>query len=172
MGWFRRAGIALSALAGALGWTTPPEDDVARLARIDELYSGYRREFPEVPEIDATRAVLWLAEHRDVVFVDVRTEEERAVSMIPGAVPAEEIERHPSAYQQRTLIAYCTIGYRSGLWAARERALGLDVTNLSGSLLAWTHADGPLVSGAGPTLTLHVYGATWDLAAKTYRAVW
>ena len=78
----------------------------------------------------------------------------------------------------RIVIPYCTIGYRSGHYTRdlQSRELGLTVRNLAGSILAWTHAGGPLVAPgaagaagqAEETRRLHVYGAAWDLAPRAY----
>lgn len=129
-----------------------------------------------MPEVDAEEALRWLERGRtpagrEVLFIDVRTDEERAISMIPGALSAEQIEADPSLAADRTLVAYCTVGYRSGRWTIEAKREGLDVVNLAGSLLAWTHAGGPLQSASGPTKVLHVYGRTWDLARLDYQAI-
>ncbi|MCA9573435.1 MAG: tetratricopeptide repeat protein, partial [Myxococcales bacterium] len=84
--------------------------------------------------------------------VDVREPAEQAVSMIPGAIPATTFEAHPEDYAGKEVVAYCTIGYRSGQWAKAWRAKGVDVRNLKGSLLLWTHAGGALVHDGAPTL--------------------
>jgi rhodanese-related sulfurtransferase len=171
VGWGQKLGIAWSALGGWLGLAELPGDDPGKVARIGEMYAEYRREFEGVPEVDAVTALGWLQEG-SVVFVDVRTERERAVSMLPGAVSAEQVEQDPQRYQGQVLVAYCTIGYRSGLWAEEQRERGLQVSNLAGSLLSWTHAGGPLLGPAGPTNEVHVYGATWNLVHSGYQAVW
>jgi sodium/bile acid cotransporter 7 len=49
---------------------------------------------------------------------------------------------------------------------------GVDVLNLEGSVLAWTHAGGPLVRDGVSTKRLHVYGRRWNLAADGYETVW
>jgi rhodanese-related sulfurtransferase len=167
----QKLGIVWSALGGWLGLAELPADDPGKQARIDEMYAEYRREFPAVPEMDAVTALgLW--QQGAVTFVDVRTERERAVSTIPGAVPAEQVEQHPERYQGQALVVYCTIGYRSGLWAEAQRERGLAVSNLAGSLLSWTHAGGPLAGPGGPTREVHVYGPAWNLVRSDYLPVW
>lgn len=170
MGWLRRIGFGLSALGAQLGLVDPPPGDDEREAEVDDLYGRYAQEFPEVPSIGPDELAA-LQERGEVVLVDVRTEAERAVSMLPGAVPAESFD--PDAAAGRTVVAYCTIGYRSGLWAAEQRANGVDVLNLEGSVLAWTHSGRSLVGPDGePTHEVHVYGRRWDLARTDYQAVW
>ena len=48
---------------------------------------------------------------------------------------------------------------------------GLSVVNLSGSILSWAHAGGPLVDGDGnPTINIHVFSDKWDVAPAEYEA--
>lgn len=142
------------------------------MERIEELYRSYKLSFPGVPdvrpaELDAFRA-------RDpIVLVDVREPEERAVSVLPGAISREEYEARRGELGDRTVVAYCTIGYRSGVYVAELRRAGVDARNLAGSVLAWTHAGKPLVDGVGTTRRrVHVYGSDWNLVADGYEAVW
>ena len=60
------------------------------------------------------RAVCGTRQAKRVVVVDVREAAETAVSMIPGAVTKEQFEAEAERYAQHTVVAYCTIGYRSG----------------------------------------------------------
>ena len=71
---------------------------------------------------------------REVVLIDVRTDAERAVSMLPNAVSREDFERasaiDPQRYASATLVPYCTIGFRSGHYCNRLRSSGAtDVRN-------------------------------------------
>lgn len=174
MGLLNRIGFALSAAVATCAGGPAPDTDVERVERIREMYARYRTEFPDVPTITAEALIAAQAEGQPLVVVDTRTEAERAVSVIPGAIPAAQVEADPQAYRGKELVAYCTIGYRSGLWAERMHdKQGLQVRNLEGSLLLWTHAGGPLRTAAGePTQELHVYGKPWNLARKDYTAVW
>lgn len=150
----------------ALLLSTPAHaDDAADVRTIHRMYTTYRVAFLGIDEVDATDV-------GDALLVDVRPVEERLVSMLPGAVPAEAVEADPTRYAGRRMVAYCTIGYRSGLWTRKQARQGLDVANLRGGILAWTHLGGELVDANGPTHRVHVYGERWDLAADSYQAVW
>lgn len=109
---------------------------------------------------------------KNIVLVDVRSPEERAVSMIPGAISTEEFERNLEQYKNATVIAYCTIGYRSGKYANQWREQGVKIFNLEGSLLAWSHIQGELIDAIGITKKVHVFGRQWQLTAEDYQAVW
>jgi sodium/bile acid cotransporter 7 len=177
----RRFGRAIglrAALAGllvvAVGGVTLADSlmgDSKKLARIDELYRGYRKEFPGVGEIEPQEAMRLLQEGR-AVFIDVREPKEQAVSMLPAAVTAEEFLKDPGRYSDRVLIGYCTISYRSGKLAQQLAARGITVLNLRGGILAWAHAGGSLRDRDGETRRVHVYGRKWDLAPQGFETMW
>lgn len=169
MGWWHRAAIALSGLAGWMGLGKPVVGDEARTARVAELYQDYRSEYSAVPEVFAADL---LAGGEDWLVVDVRPAVERDVSMLPGAVSLDELARDPGLSEGRTVVAYCTIGYRSGMWAAEQRAAGVDARNLVAGVLGWSEVGGTFVDANGPTRRVHVYGPTWDLLPEGYEAVW
>ena len=102
----------------------------------------------------------------------VRDSEEQAVSMIPGALTHGKFLEDPDVYKERTVIAYCTISYRSGKFASKLRKRGIHVINLRGGLLAWLHAGGPVHRDGIPVRKVHVYGKTWDLAPSIYETIY
>ncbi|MHC1789339.1 rhodanese-like domain-containing protein [Solidesulfovibrio sp.] len=150
----------------------PPADDAARQQRVAALYADYQPKFPEAPEIAPAQALeRWRA--GTLVLIDARSPEEQAVSRLPGAMTETAFLADPARYAGKTAVAYCTIGYRSGLLAQSLAQQGIPVANLAGGLLAWLHAGGTLVDAEGrPTRRVHVYGRTWDLAPLAYEAVW
>ena len=147
------------------------EEDQARRARIDDMYRDYRRAFPEVPEVTAAE-LLALPDTVPVILVDVRSEAERDVSVIPGAITPEELRATGDRYRGHRVVCYCTIGYRSGVAARRLREEGWAAENLAGSLLAWVDEGGRLVDADGPTRRVHVYGRRWNLLPPGYEPVW
>lgn len=177
-GWTRGAVVLLLlATAGAVFLTSPSAEtimsDEEKRERIEALYQKYTKKFPKVEGITAVELLADLEKGRDVVLVDVRKPKEQAVSMIPGAITQADFERRQEALEDRTIVTYCTAGYRSGLFAKKLQKKGLEVLNLEGSLLAWTHAGGPLVDSDGqPTQRLHVYSSDWSLEASAYDPIW
>lgn len=147
-----------------------PRTDAGRLARIHEMYQDYRQDFPNVPTITPDELAR-MRERQDVVVVDVREPYERAVSYIPGSIPVQEFRRHQEKYRVRTVVTYCTIGYRSGVYAKELREKGFDALNLEGSILMWLHAGYPIVDASGETKRVHVYGKSWRLAPEGYEMV-
>ena len=87
-------------------------------------------------------------------------------------MPAEAVTCCPEKWRGKRLIAYCTISYRSGLWAEKAIEDGLTVQNLRGGILGWVHAGGQLYDAQGETRRVHVYSRNWNYAPDTHQAVW
>ena len=147
----------------------PPEDDAQRHDEVLRTYVDLLAAFREVPSISAAD-LLAVWDDPALQILDARPEDERAVSMLPASLPLEEVEI--SALRGRRVVVYCTLGWRSGREAARLRRQGVDVVNLAGGILAWTHVGGPLFRGVEPVREVHVVAEPWDLARKDYRSVW
>lgn len=159
----------LLVLGGVLVPMACGQDAKEQTKAIEDMYKDYKRSFAEVPDVEPVE--LMVDADKKVLFVDVRSPEEQAVSMIPGAITQKEFERDAEQYRLRRVVTYCTIGYRSGLYAKDLRKEGWDAHNLRGSILAWVHDGGELVNGAGKTRKVHVYGPKWDLLPAGYEAV-
>jgi len=142
-----------------------------KLEQIETLYARSKRLFPEV--VDLTVEELdRLREAEEVLLVDARNPQEQEISMLPGAIRAQELDQAIADNPSQTLVVYCTIGHRSGLLAQKLQASGLKVYNLKGAILSWTHAGNELVDEQGPTRRVHVAGPSWNLAADGYEPVW
>lgn len=145
--------------------------DAGKQAQIEQLYARSKQHFPEVSDLTVAELDR-LRESTEVVLIDVRNPPEQAVSMIPDAITSAEFEADPSAHAGATLVTYCTIGHRSGLYAQKLQAAGFKVYNLKGAVLAWSHGGRDFVDGEGPTKRVHVAGPTWSLEADGYEPVW
>ena len=145
-------------------------DDAAKQRRIEALYQDYRRDFPGVADISAERTMT-SADPERLLFVDVRQSEEQVVSMLPGAITDKEFMKKPGAFSDRLVIAYCTIGYRSGEFAQKLREKEIAVLNLRGGILAWLHAGGKVYKQGQAVNRVHVYGKKWDLAPSGYQSI-
>lgn len=141
--------------------------------RIMSIYRRYAQKFPKITAITVEELQQLQEQDPELVLVDVRSPEERAVSLIPGAISTEEFERNLAQYKQKTIVAYCTIGYRSGKYAqTMQQQYGVTILNLEGSLLAWSHIQGQLINTQGATNQVHVFGRQWQLAAENYEPIW
>lgn len=142
----------------------------AKRLKVEAMYEEYKKAFPGVQDISAEEALKRYKASR-VIFVDERDPEERAVSMLPGAVTSGEFLKNPEAYRDRLVIGYCTISYRSGKLARKLAKKGSSMVNLRGGVLAWLHAGGKLYKDGRPVKRVHVYGRKWDLAPADYETV-
>jgi rhodanese-related sulfurtransferase len=103
----------------------------------------------------------------DFVVVDVRSEAEVNVSVIPGAITKAQYEKNKNKYDGRTVIPYCTVGGRSGIYAKQLAASGVRVKNYEGSILKWVDAELPLVTLDGvSTNRVHTYSNRYKIPAK------
>jgi rhodanese-related sulfurtransferase len=135
-----------------------------------EMYGEYKKSFPTVSDITPTAAMA-LLKQGGVVFIDTRKPEEMEVSMLPGAIVKDTYAKTPSAFEGKTVVAYCTVGYRSGVFAKEMEAKGIMVRNLSGGILAWALEGGVLYDKNGETRRIHVYEEKWNYAPKGYETV-
>ena len=147
-----------------------PRSDEAKRERIEAACRKSKRLFPETGELTAEELLERLDEE-NLVIVDVRRPDEQAVSMIVGAITADEFDRNQEAYEGATVVAYCTLGHRSGLYAQELARRGWNALNLRGAMLAWTHVGGALVDENGPTRRVHIWSPP-SLAAEGYEPVW
>lgn len=94
----------------------------------------------------------------DFVLVDVRSDAEVNVSVIPGAITKAQFEKDRRRYADRLVIPYCTVGVRSGAYAKRLAKDGMKVKNYKGSILKWVDAGLPVRTLQGkPTNRVHTY---------------
>ncbi|MDE2877099.1 MAG: rhodanese-like domain-containing protein [Gemmatimonadota bacterium] len=168
-----RLGLLAALLLPAAAYAQDRDTEAGRRAIVERIAAEIRAEHPDVATITAA-ALKEKLPAGNFVLVDVRTDKERAVSTLPGAITAKHFEARLDELvaEGRTVVAYCTIGARSSYYARKMGKRGVRVLNLEGSVLAWTHAGGEFVSKAGPVRRVHVYGRGWNLAADGYEAVW
>ena len=145
--------------------------DARKKETVYQMYAGYKEKFPAVREIPVGQAMDLLAEDA-VVFVDVRKPEEMAVSMLPNAVSKQDFLDRREAFRNKTIVAYCTISYRSGLFAQKMAKQGIPVINLQGGILAWALEGGNVYDQTGNSVKrIHVYGGVWDYPPDGYDSV-
>ena len=171
---FRRIALvagAAWAVAAAPASAQSPPTEAERRAALERMIEDIREDYPDVATITAA-ALRESLGSGDIVLVDVRTDRERGVSTLPGAISADEFESRQEELAGQTVVAYCTVGVRSSNYVREMRRRGVEVLNLEGSVLAWTHIGGQLVLDGMATDRVHVYGRRWNLAADGYRTTW
>lgn len=149
------------------------DTEAGRRAILERTVAAIRADHPDVATTTAA-ALREALPTGGFIVVDVRTDKERAVSTLPGAITAKDFESRLEELvaEGRAVVAYCTVGARSSSYARKMAERGVNVLNLEGGVLAWTHAGGDFVGAAGPTRRVHVAGRRWNLAADGYETVW
>ena len=165
--------VALLTILGLAHFHILPESfaDTGKRVKIEKLYIHYQKKFPEVQDV-TPREARELTNTGKVVFIDVRETDEQSVSRLPGAITVDLFLEDPGKYEDYIKIGYCTIGYRSGIFAQELQHKGIPVYNLRGGVLAWVHDGGKVYNGAEEVKRIHVYGQKWDLGPDSYEAVW
>ena len=164
--------FAFVTLVGQLGLSSDERSDGDKRQKIEDMYNGYKKQFPDVRDISAQKLMI-LAAERKAVLIDIREPREQQISMLPGAITETEFMNDPATYKDAVKIAYCTISYRSGKFAQKLQKKGIPVYNLRGGILAWVHEGGKVYDQKGEeTHRIHVYGRKWNLGPKGYQAVW
>lgn len=137
------------------------ENILSNKEKVFQMYRDYQKKFPDVTEIGPKEAILENI-NGTAVFIDVRKESERSVSTLPKAITKEAYLRDRDLYKDKKVIAYCTIGYRSGVFAKEMKEKGILVYNLSAGILGWTHEGGKVYDSRGIVQRIHVYGKDWN----------
>lgn len=96
-----------------------------------------------------------------VLIVDVRELREIGVSRIPNSMPlTSQVARLEFIRKagDRTVVVYCTVGWRAAEYTQRLVEDGIDAYNLDGGICAWAAAGQPLHNSLGlDTTEVHVY---------------
>ena len=144
--------------------------ELQKKAIVYKMYKDYRKEFPSVKDISPREAMKQMKTGQ-TVFVDIRKPSEMQVSMLPGAIKKQAFLNDASRYKGWTIIAYCTIGFRSGKFALKMSNKGIEIYNLKGGVLAWVLEGGKVYDASGETNRIHVYGKKWNYLPGGYKPV-
>ena len=143
------------------------------LQKVEFLAKGVAKVFPEVPNLSSKEIVQLLKQKsQNFILVDVRTQKEQDISIIPGAISKEHFEKNIDKFKGKKVIAYCTIGFRSSRYVEKLLKKGHNAFNLWGSILAWAHEGGELVIKHKKTKKIHTYSRFWNLLPKGYEGVY
>ena len=130
---------------------------------------------PEAPIVTAAQIRAAQADEKfkgRFVIVDVRGKKETDVSVIPGAMTQAEFEAAAKLHQGKIVVVYCTVGYRSGIYAKKLRKKGWNAVNYKGSILDWCNNQLPVVTRTGEsTKRVHTYNSSYSVA-DGYEAVY
>ncbi|MCP4891031.1 MAG: rhodanese-like domain-containing protein [Planctomycetaceae bacterium] len=138
-----------------------PKVDTIKTADLHKLLHQQQQAEDEAKESGAN------APTANFVVVDVRSNAETSVSVIPGAITKAQYEKNRRQYQGRLVIPYCTVGGRSGAYAKQLAKSGVRVKNYQGSILKWVDAGLPVVTLDGkPTNRVHTYSDRYRIPAN------
>jgi rhodanese-related sulfurtransferase len=162
--------LFLASVLLALGTNAPVQADTA--SPLSGVEAELRRTFPKVPLVAPADLDKLEKSGTGVVILDVRSEQEFAVSHIAGA---QRVDPGLSAAQfkatlggqiaGKTIVVYCSVGQRSSTLADRigdvAKQYGADgVYNLQGGIFRWHNESRPLIGPAGATDEVHPYSAS------------
>ena len=139
-----------TAQAGAKSETTEKlgPEIAAKIAKQDQISIDLFKQIQDSEEA-------W----KSIVLVDVRSDTETKVSIIPGAITKTQFEADRKKYEGKTVVCYCLSGGRSGKYVKQLKAKDVPAVDLKGSMLGWCEALQPLTTLDGkPTNRVNVYG--------------
>ncbi|MCC2545140.1 rhodanese-like domain-containing protein [Hymenobacter sp. BT175] len=104
---------------------------------------------------------------QSVLLLDARTPAEYKVSHLAGArlVDFDHFEQadFSGLPRDRTVVVYCSVGYRSERVGERLQTLGFaTVRNLYGGIFQWVNEGRPVFNAKGATTNIHPYSALWS----------
>ncbi len=143
----------------------------------DTIEHTIATEFPGVPQLTTDELSNILNDaSKEVMLLDVRGDEEVAVSHLLGAVRVGSVREATtlitSAPQHTIIVAYCSVGYRSAeLISELTKITPRKVYNLKGSLFQWANEQRPVYRGAERVTTVHPFSDRWeDLLDTSFHA--
>jgi rhodanese-related sulfurtransferase len=127
------------------------------------LKTQIRQQFPTVTHITTTTFKKnYLGKS---LLIDVRDDDEFAVSHIAGAVHFQDANQLAAWIKQQPaqpVIVYCSVGYRSARMAQSLQKLGIkQVFNLEGSIFEWANEGDPVVTQTGAATKVHPFNEKW-----------
>lgn len=152
--------VAVSIALGSAGC----RDEVAWPA----VTRAIEAEYPDVRRISTDSLAAWLASESETppILLDVRTEDEFAVSHLRGArriePGADDFSMLDVVDPDTPIVAYCSIGFRSAELADRLQNAGFtNVYNLDGSIFRWANESRPVYREGREVREVHPYDALW-----------
>lgn len=142
-------------------------------SRLQTVADSVAKDWPSLHHVGPADAAALIKNGSAAVF-DVRSEQEYAVSHVPGAVRVDPnldkaafLQTYAESIKGKTAIFYCAVGVRSSKLAERvgedaiKQAGGAGSLNVKGGIFAWSSEGLPLENANGKTDLVHGYDATW-----------
>ncbi|MBE8966783.1 rhodanese-like domain-containing protein [Nostocales cyanobacterium LEGE 12452] len=131
-----------------------------------------RFQFPTVEEINCNQLAQLLLDSAKLppLLLDARSQTEYAVSHIKTAVRIDPLTDDLAAvaiFQDRPIVVYCAVGYRSAKLAQKLDEAGMKcIYNLSGGIFQWANEGRPIFQNGHQTQLVHPYNAIWGKLLK------
>jgi rhodanese-related sulfurtransferase len=146
--------------------------ELMRSSMLAAIRKLVRARFPDVPHLTTSQLADWLsdAQRAPPLLLDVRSDEEFAVSHLPNACQIDPDSNADDVMgklpRDQPWVLYCSAGYRSSHLAQRLLQAGAtDVANLDGAIFSWVR-EGRELQPSGPGIQVHPYS---KIAAKLLR---
>jgi rhodanese-related sulfurtransferase len=132
----------------------------------DKVNKDIDKNFSDVPQITTEDAMRLYSQHGKEVFIDVRSREEYEVSHLPEAINIEDPAKVKLA-PDTTIIAYCSVGYRSAIFTRGLLKRGFrHAYNMRGSIFEWANKGYPLLRGTEIVHTVHPFNKKWGVLLR------
>lgn len=132
----------------------------------DSINATIDRQHPKVGNIPIDELKAAFDQGQPPVLIDVRENDEFAVSHLPNAINVKKVTELSLA-KDTPMVIYCSVGVRSAAFAEELMGKGFTkVKNLRGSIFAWANAGYPLQRGASAVKTVHPYNRKWGTLLK------
>jgi len=138
---------------------------------IEEMANTIQKKFPSVQNITVDDSI-HNPKFSDSVFLDVRSENEKKVSIIPQSISMDQFNKNSKLYKNKKIIVYCTIGYRSSEKVIELSKKGFKAYNLKAGILAWAEQGLLFEKNGTETKKVHVYAEAWNFLPKDYEGVY
>lgn len=101
--------------------------------------------FRTIKQYSPVDAFQKMKKERNIIFLDVRTPQERKQSSIKGSfhIPLAELrskDQELKKFKDTEIICYCRTGNRSLNAASKLKRMGFNASNLSGGIIRWNNA--------------------------------
>lgn len=140
------------------------------------LNTLYKNTVPLISIAEASN--LLASKDTTVYFLDTRELNEYAISHIPDAIYTGYDAFDTTALQNipkdATVVAYCSVGYRSERIGEQLQAMGFNqVFNLYGGIFEWVNQNQTVVNNNNETTqAIHAYNRAWGIWVEKGRRVY
>src|SRR5262245_43230845 len=122
----------------------------------------------EIQSADSSRYVLFDTRAR----AEYQTSHIRSAIQVDPQLPAADFIRvYGDTLKGKDVVFYCSVGYRSSIFALRVEAEALkagarSIANLRGGIFRWYNEANPVVDAHGETDEIHPYDSMWGMLVR------